>query len=127
MSDQQIPIIDLPWPDPALPTYRRTRLGEWAIASTPPLGPNYGYFRVNAGKPRGWVIQRSGKNIWMSLTAMEIESHMPHLAAAWGHTVIAGLGMGFALYNIMQRPEVTHVTVLECDPDLVGLLDRSTN
>ncbi|MDE1941372.1 MAG: hypothetical protein KGI66_04595 [Patescibacteria group bacterium] len=63
----------------------------------------------------------------MSLTAMEIESHMPHLAAARGHTVVAGLGMGFALFNVLQNPKVTKVTLIEKDPDIISLMNVASD
>jgi hypothetical protein len=50
---------------------------------------------------------------------------MPHIAAAKGTVVVAGLGMGFYVYNIIRRPEVERVIVVEKDRDLVRLFDRA--
>jgi len=62
---------------------------------------------------------------WMSLTPMELESNMPHIAAARGTVVVAGLGMGFFVYNILRKPEVTRVVVLEKDANLVTLFIKT--
>ena len=43
-----------------------------------------------------------------------------------GHVVIAGLGMGLALYNALLRPAVRRVTVLECDPEVIVLFGKIT-
>jgi hypothetical protein len=112
------------WPPPELPDYKPGNLGRWACLPTPSLTrPTTGYFLPHQRQAPGWMFTRSQK-IWMSLTQMEIESQAPMIAAAYGHTVIAGLGMGFALYNIAKKPEVTRVTLLEIDTEVIGLLDK---
>ena len=118
--------VVLPWPEPLIPPYRAGRFGRWTSKRTPELGSSAGYFVPHKSQSRGWMFQRDGET-WMSLTRMEVESHMPHLAAMRGHVVIAGLGMGFALYNALANPAVTRVTVLESDPDVPRLLDRASS
>jgi hypothetical protein len=85
-----------------------------------------GYFRLHETQEAGWMIKKRG-TIWMSLAAMERESHMPHIAAAKGHVVVAGLGMGFVTYNLSRKPEVTKVTVVERAAAVVALMDRISN
>jgi hypothetical protein len=41
-----------------------------------------------------------------------------------GHVVIAGLGMGLALYNALLRPAVRRVTVIERDPEMIALFEE---
>jgi len=127
MPQREIPIITLPWPEAKLPSYRTGSVGPWSIERTPAVNNAAGYFLIAKKQPPGWVIKHNGKSIWMSLTKMEVESHLPHLAAAKGHVVIAGLGMGFALYNIQANPNVTKITLIEKNPDIPKLLDMSTN
>ena len=116
----------LPWPLPKLPTYKSGHVKNWACRPTFEMnGATSGYFLPHMHQPKGWMFRRDGK-IWMSLTKMEVESQMHHIAAATGHTVIAGLGMGFVLYNIIAKPEVTKVTLLEIDPNVVALMDKVT-
>jgi hypothetical protein len=57
----------------------------------------------------------------MSLSPVEIESLAPHVSHMRGHVVIAGLGMGLALYNALLHPAVQRVTVVERDPEIVAL------
>lgn len=118
--------FDLPWPEPEIPAYRAGSHGPWSISRYPAIKHVPGYFLPAAAQAAGWVIKKNGKNVWMSITRLEIESHMPHIAAARGHVVITGLGMGFALYNIAKRPEVTKVTVVEQSKEIAALLDNST-
>jgi hypothetical protein len=59
----------------------------------------------------------------MSLSPVEIESLAPHIPHMRGHVVIAGLGMGLALYNSLLRPAVRRVTVLERDPEVIALFE----
>lgn len=119
-------LFRLPWPEPLVPAYRAGRFGRWTSSRTPAIPNSAGYFIPHRTQPAGWMFQRDGAT-WMSLTRMEIESHMPHLAAMRGRVVIAGLGMGFALFNALWNPAVTHVTVLESDPDVPRLLDRASD
>jgi hypothetical protein len=111
------------WPEPYLPIYREGRFGNWKCSRTPMLKNVPGYFIPVTEQPPGWMIKKDN-TIWMSLTRMEIESQMMHIAAAKGHTVVAGLGMGFFLFNVIRKPEVTKVTLLESDPEVIQLLDR---
>lgn len=121
-------MYQLPWPEPEVPSYREGRVGEWELARTPAKKRWYaGYFLPHYTHPDGWVIKHGGKNVWMSVTRMEIESHMPHLAAARGDVVVMGLGMGFALYNIARKPEVTSVVLVERDPEILRLFDQITD
>lgn len=116
--------ITLPWPEPERPKYRAGKYQHWTCDPTPLLTkPTTGYFRLHATQEPGWMIRKSG-TIWMSLAAMERESHMPHIAAARGHVVVAGLGMGFVAYNLARKPEVTKVTVVERDKRVIALMDR---
>lgn len=114
------------WDEPELPTYKAGSFGQWRSERTPPLKYVPGYFMTAPEQQPGWRFSR-GKKIWMSLTRMEVESHMPHIAAATGHTVIAGLGMGFMLYNVLLKPEVTKVTVIEKDREVIALMDKVSN
>lgn len=125
------PIISpqfLPWCNAKIPKYQKGVFKTWSLERTPAINrPTPGYFLIHPNVPRGWVIKKNGKSIWMSITPMEIESHLSHINAAYGHTIIAGLGMGFALYNIAAKPEVTKITVLEKDPEIIKLLNRSAD
>lgn len=42
-----------------------------------------------------------------------LEVDMPHLAVAEGNVILLGLGLGFALYNLVLNPKVQKVIVIE--------------
>ncbi|MDY6949182.1 MAG: hypothetical protein SXG53_26105 [Pseudomonadota bacterium] len=59
----------------------------------------------------------------MSITPHEIESQELGCDLASGHTVVMGLGMGWIAANVALRTEVTRVTVIELDPDVIALIE----
>jgi hypothetical protein len=115
-------IIDdwtLPWPAIKVPTYQTRRVGAWELRrqNQPVLR---GYFRGLQACTENYLLMRDNR-VWMSLSPVEIESLAPHVAHMQGHVVIAGLGMGLALYNALLRPAVRQVTVLELDSEVITL------
>jgi hypothetical protein len=116
-------IIDdwtLPWPAIKVPTYQTRRVGAWELRrqNQPVLR---GYFRGLQACAENYLLMRDNR-VWMSLSPVEIESLAPHVAHMRGHVVIAGLGMGLALYNALLRPAVRQITVLELDSEVIALL-----
>jgi len=124
MATISFPHYTLPWPDPFVPEYKRASIGKWKCEPTPEGKRIVGYFRPHNWVPPGWMFTQKVENNWlrwMSLTPMELESHMPHIAAAHGTVVVAGLGMGMYLYNIIRRHQVSRVIVLEKDKAVMNL------
>ncbi len=118
--------VELPWPALEVPDYREARHGDWVLGkhSVPLLR---GYFNGLQPMTRpNWVLLKAGQ-VWMSLTPMELESQAPHAAAAYGHTVIMGFGMGMLTYNVLQNPAVDKVTVIEIEPAVVKLIRKATS
>jgi hypothetical protein len=112
----------LPWPEIRIPAYRAGRIGDWRLERQvqPMLR---GYFRGLQRTGENWLLNR-GDRVWMSLSPVEIESLAPHVPQMRGHVVIAGLGMGLALYNALLRPAVRRVTVIERDPEIIALFEE---
>ena len=115
-------IIDgwtLPWPEIRIPPYRTGRVGAWQLKrqEQPVLR---GYFRGLQACTENYLLVRDDR-VWMSLSPVEVESLAPHVAQMRGRVVIAGLGMGLALYNALMRPAVRQVTVLERDSQVISL------
>jgi len=79
-----------------------------------------GYFRGLQACAENYLLVRDDR-AWMSLSRVEIESLAPHVAQMRGRVVIAGLGMGLALYNALMRPAVRRITVLERDSQVIAL------
>lgn len=59
------------------------------------------------------------KNFWMSLTPMEVFSLRPGIEAAEGRVLIAGLGMGWLTQQILEKPDVKHVTQIEICQEVI--------
>jgi hypothetical protein len=58
----------------------------------------------------------------MSDTPNEIQDHMWFIRNAKGNILINGLGLGMALQACLEKPEVTHVTVIEISEDVIALV-----
>ena len=107
-----------------LPHYRAGAWGEWSLrvaflpGSRGYWGDLYTLFEtaILTGPVRG------DEATWMSIVPMEVESQEIGIAAARGHTVVLGLGMGWAAANVALNPEVDRVTVVERDPDVIALI-----
>jgi len=120
---------------PAMPTLFQTDLfmpfyepregANWFL-SVSPLNLGAGYWSDGVLMQNMAVLARKEpggrSNTWMSLSAREIESQELGCRAATGDTVVMGLGMGWAAANAALRPEVTRVTVVELDPEVIGLI-----
>lgn len=116
-------------PLPEVPPYQPSAFGRWRLRQLPETHIA-GYFSTLAFSERNFSLEQRHLTLknrwktWMSVTPMEIESHIIPCDAATGYTVIAGLGMGLALYNICRKPEVIKVTVLEKDPQVIRLFHQ---
>lgn len=120
--------------DSFVPRYRSGEFGPWRVNPGGPLVHDWGYYtgpcmvemlpslarRVEstAGDDDRWET-------WMSLTAHEVESQELGFRHAFGNTVVMGLGMGWIAANCAISPRVTHLTVVERDPDVVRLFHES--
>lgn len=110
----------------ALPEYKPFCEGEWSLTCRDDQ-PHTGYFNgVTRMGYRTPVLCRAGE-LWMGITAREIESHLPHVAYALGadSVCVVGLGMGYYLYQLVAQGDVKKITVYEKDPDVIRLFKRS--
>jgi len=119
-----VEIIDgwtLPWPEIRVPAYQAGRVGAWELKHQfqPVLR---GYFRGLQTAAENYLLTRDDR-VWMSLSPVEIESLAPHVPHMRGHVVIAGLGMGLALYNALLHTAVRRITVVERDPEVIALFE----
>ncbi len=58
----------------------------------------------------------------MSNTPMEIRTCESFIEQATGRVLINGLGLGMVLHVILQKDDVTHVTVIEKAQDVINLV-----
>lgn len=103
-----------------IPRYRPMRHGAWELRIAPfLLVPGYWSETVLMAETPALV---RGNRAWMSIMPLELESQMIGIRAAFGHVLVFGLGMGWAAAATAARPEVTAVTVVERDPEVLELV-----
>lgn len=102
-----------------IPQYRPMAQGDWEVRIAA-LGFSPGYWSDPVPVPNMAVLTR-GRDSWMSITPLELESQGIGIRLARGHVLIFGLGMGWAAAATAARPDVTAVTVVERDADVLAL------
>lgn len=124
-SHQEVPMFvpDLPMfeTDLFIPRYRPMQRGDWTLRIAQfVIAPGYwSPPRMVAGMA---ALVRSGST-WMSITPMELESQEIGIRAARGHVAIFGMGLGWAAAATAMNPDVTRVTVVEQDRDVLDMHD----
>lgn len=66
-------------------------------------------------------LMRNGQVV-MSDTPEEKRDHLQFVAKAHGHVLINGLGLGMCVVACLRKKEVTRVTVVELDQDVIDLV-----
>jgi spermidine synthase len=77
------------------------------------------WFCVDAGNYTRLVIDGQ---IMMTDTGMECYSNREFVKEARGKVLVAGLGIGLILYNILDKAEVTEIVVIEKYSDLIDIV-----
>jgi hypothetical protein len=75
--------------------------------------------------PGRYVRLRIDGHVIMSNTDMEVRTNRAVVRQAHGRVLIAGLGLGMILQGILPKPEVTAVSVIECNHDVIALIEPS--
>ncbi len=102
-----------------LPRYREIASGDWHLK----IGRNVmaqGYWSSAVLVAEMPILTR-GRDVWMSMTPLEIESAEIGIRLARGHVLVMGLGLGWAAAATAMRDEVTAVTIVERDSDVLAL------
>ncbi len=79
--------------------------------------PQIGYFDGEFPFP---AILENGIE-WMTVTPNEIETMREPIDRSRGNVLTLGLGLGYYLFHVLRREEVTAVTVVERDPTVISL------
>src|SRR5438045_3567887 len=88
---------NFPWLGLCIPAFLPASLGMWSLKKEKMVA-QFGYFQDWEG--RGDIdVLNYGERTWMSSARDEVDSQTPHVAAAFGHTVLMGAGMGIALFK----------------------------
>lgn len=87
-----------------------------------------------SGRYRETYALRAGKylrlyslkenQIVMSNTPMEMETNVNFVTVAHGNVFVAGLGIGLVLLAIQNKPEVTEITILEKEQEVIDLIAK---
>lgn len=99
--------------------YRPMAKGNWQLKIVD-MAPCRGYWSP-VQMVYGLVLLVRGADTWMSLAPVEIESQVLGVEAAQGHVAIMGLGMGWVASETAMRGDVTQVTIVERDPEVIAL------
>lgn len=102
-----------------LPRYRAVAQGDWELRIAGPVFAP-GYWSEPVLTDAMPVLLR-GRETWMSITPLEIESQETGIRLARGHVAVIGLGMGWAAAAVAALPSVERVTVVEADADVLAL------
>ena len=81
--------------------------------------PQIGFFDREFTYP---AVLEDGRE-WMLITPNEIETMRPAVQAARGRVLAYGLGLGYFARLALEKPEVTDVTVVERDPEVIALFE----
>lgn len=104
-----------------VPIYKAMQQGPWELrVSGMNLVPGYWSGPVLV---QGMAALLRGGETWMSMTPYEIESQEIGVRLSRGHVLIHGLGMGWSALACALRPEVTEVTVVERDADVIAIYE----
>ncbi len=79
--------------------------------------PQIGFFDTAFHYP---AVLQDGRE-WMTVTPNEIRTMQSAIAAAHGHVLTYGLGLGYFAFMAARKTEVTRVTVIERDPHVIRL------
>ena len=76
-----------------------------------------GYFKTKFP----YLIILNNNRVYMSITPHEINTMKASIKEAKGKVVVFGLGLGYYPYMIAQKEEVTDITVIENDKNVIDL------
>jgi hypothetical protein len=101
-----------------IPTYKMGAIGnDWVITQSENRVIR-GYFSGHMGSADNYVLHH-GSTLYMSLTPLELQSHTIPLNEAVGNVVVAGLGLGMIVLNLLAQNRCDHIVVLEHSKDLI--------
>ena len=73
-------------------------------------------------KPGTYQRLRRGRAVIMTDTPAELQDHSWFVWQATGNVLVNGLGLGCVLRDLLAKPEVKRVTVIENSPDVIALV-----
>ena len=117
------------WIDKLIPkvTVPEGECGAWKVRRVEVEDSIVARFRERHFVPGTYThLTRNGKLV-MSDTPAERRDHLAFVRAATGDVLISGLGLGMCLAACLRKPDVTSITVIEIDPDVIALVGPHYN
>jgi spermidine synthase len=96
--------------------------GSYKIERFTVTGEEFQGFGPRYVPPGTYTRLMCGRSVIMSDTPDEMRDHYRIVRQAKGRCIIAGLGIGMVLYNMLEKPEVAHVDVLEISEEVIRLV-----
>lgn len=98
--------------------------GEWKVEKFTVDRQDFHSLMRGRGLPIGDTFTRLMRHgtVVMSDTPAEMRDHYSALYHASGSCLINGLGIGMILKNILLKPEVIDITVIEISQDLIDII-----
>ncbi len=102
--------------------------GEWKVTKFTVDKNDIGSIRcAMAGRPIDpgvytRLMHNKAYDPMMSDTPAEIRDHLGFIRKATGSCLLNGLGLGVVLKAILDKPEVTHVDIVELEQDVINLV-----
>lgn len=78
---------------------------------------DYGNMHKEDDQGRVW-------DVVMEDSAPELRRHLPIWMCARGRVLITGLGLGCVIRGLLANPRVSHIDVVEIDPDIIRVLGK---
>ena len=82
--------------------------------------PKIGFFTKKVSFPAVY----EGNTPWVSVCPSEIFSMEPDVNAAYGNTLVLGLGLGYYPFRISFSEKVKSITIVEKNPDIISLFQK---
>lgn len=83
--------------------------------------PRIGFFKEEYRYP---AVLKDGLE-WMTLLPNEINSQKKYIEAAHGNVLTYGLGLGYYAFHVARKPNVTSVTCVDTDGDIIALFEKN--
>jgi hypothetical protein len=81
--------------------------------------PKLGFFHKKVSFPGIY----EGIIPWVSVCPSEMNSMQREVKMAYGRTLVLGLGLGYYPFMISKNPEVTSITIIERQPEVIELFE----
>jgi hypothetical protein len=93
--------------------------------SGPRPGAGYMYWETQGAPLQDVPVLRLDGKVWMSLTPMEVQSNFMAIRLAHGRVGTGGLGLGYFVQRVLEKPEVEHVVAYELREEVLELYRRT--